>query len=74
MYILTDFKVRLREPFVFSSEILISLLMLLDVILYNLVTNFKVSLLVIIEWITVTAYITMIFTMIIFYNKNKNEE
>ena len=56
VYVALDFHERIKSELVFHAELIIVILMLIDVLLYSYLNNFKVNILVVLEWIVVITF------------------
>jgi hypothetical protein len=73
VYVLRDFKKHLKKTVILKSELLIGLLMVLDVILYSFINEFRFDLIFVVEWITIIFFFAC-FCYIILKGLNEIDE
>ena len=65
VYILIDFDQRINTTLVFRTELFLASLMLLDIILYNYLNDFRFSLLTLLECLVILSFIAIYVYMLI---------
>lgn len=57
LYVLRDFRLHLKKNHVLLFELIIGILMFVDVFMYSVITNFKITKMFVVEWFVIFTFI-----------------